>query len=132
MRLLSFGVFGVLFGILLSRIGFADFGEMHRMHLLADRRMLFVFGGAVALSAAAFAILRPKGFVRRVHRGTILGSVLFGAGWALTGACPATALIQIGAGHVSGVLTSIGIVLGIVIQRRVQSKLRWNSGSCDS
>lgn len=132
MRHLLLGLFGTAFGVLLSRLGFVDFSAVHRMHMLAELRMLFAFLGAVALSAGAFAFLRPKGFARRVHRGTILGSMLFGAGWALTGACPAVAIIQIGAGHLGGVLTSIGIVLGIVIQRRVQAKLRWDSGSCDT
>ena len=42
----------------------------------------------------------------------ILGGVVFGAGWALTGTCPGTGLAQIGEGQTLAVFTVAGMVLG--------------------
>ncbi|HVE87907.1 MAG TPA: hypothetical protein VND93_33845, partial [Myxococcales bacterium] len=82
--------FGLFLGFSLSHIGFGEYGEVHRMFLFADLRLLLTFGGAVALCAAGFAALsRRWWFVqRRAQVGSVTGGVVFGLGWALSGACP--------------------------------------------
>lgn len=42
----------------------------------------------------------------------ILGALVFGVGWALSGACPGTALVQIGEGKFMAIATVLGILLG--------------------
>ena len=39
--------FGLVLGYCLERIGFANFGEVHRLFVFADFRLLFTFMGAV-------------------------------------------------------------------------------------
>jgi hypothetical protein len=75
-------------------------------------------GGCATGSAVGVAAL-----LRRAHagvdlplkpmtRGVIAGSLVFGAGWALAGACPGTALAQIGERRLSGLVVFAGIGLG--------------------
>lgn len=134
MKHVRMAIFGVLFGFFVGRIGFGDYGATHRMHTFVELRMFLAFAGGVALSALGlYVLVRPRGaFPRKIHKGTIPGSVLFGVGWALTGACPAIALIQLGQGQLAGVFTGVGIGAGVWLQRKVQAKLRWDSASCDT
>ncbi len=46
------------------------------------------------------------------------GAFLFGIGWALAGACPATAMAQIGEGKVSALFILLGIVTGIWLYQK--------------
>lgn len=117
--------FGLLLGFSLSHIGFGDFGEVHRMFTFADLRLVLTFGGAVALCAAGFALVsRRWQFIRRrVQTGSVVGGVLFGLGWALSGACPGIVLVQLGEGRLYALLTLGGIFAGTwlfgVTQRRL-------------
>lgn len=136
MRHLAIAVIGVFFGFALSRIGFGDWGEVHRMFTLEDPRLTLTFFSAVAILAPLFWLLRsryPGLPIRRVHKGVVPGAILFGIGWAITGACPSIAMVQLGEGRLTALLTLAGIVIGIashrVLQRRV---LRWEADSCES
>ena len=52
--------------------------------------------------------LTPKTF----NRGQIYGGVLFGLGWAITGACPGPLFAQIGSGYLAVVVTLLSAILG--------------------
>ena len=43
----------------------------------------------------------------------LIGAFIFGAGWALAGACPGTVLTQLGEGKVSAIFTVVGIFLWV-------------------
>lgn len=117
--LLTNAIAGGALGFALTRIGFADFAEVHAMFLLADLRLILTFGGAVALAYVGFRLAaeRPNGYLtpKPLHGGVVPGSVLFGIGWAITGACPGIVLVQLGAGQVVALLTLGGMVLGAYV-----------------
>ena len=73
------GLFGLLLGFSLSRMGFADFGEVHRMFVFADLRLLFTFMGGVALTGAGFALLKRGRYLmgRPIHKGSVAGGRVF-------------------------------------------------------
>jgi uncharacterized membrane protein YedE/YeeE len=126
---------GLLLGFALSRIGFASWDEVHRMFTLADPRLLLTFGGAVVAMGLACAVLTRRLHLRLparpIHKGTIAGGVIFGVGWALSGACPAVALVQLGEGQLGSVATLLGIVFGNWVYPRVHARwLRWPAQSC--
>lgn len=114
-------VLGGLLGFSLSRIGFTDYTELHRMLTFVDLRMMFVFAGAVGVAGALLFALRkvrplpPRPFEKRV----VVGGVLFGVGWAIAGACPGAAFAQLGEGKVWAFATLFGIALGTSIADRV-------------
>jgi uncharacterized protein len=132
---LRLGVLGLAMGFVLSRVGFSDFGEVHRMFIFADLRLLFTFAGAVAIIAVGYAVLRARrdALAVPVHRAQVVGGMLFGAGWAITGACPSIALVQLGEGKLAAGATALGIVAGVALHRAVNARyLRWHLEACGS
>jgi hypothetical protein len=101
---------GVAFGFCLSRIGFTSWDEVHAMFTFSDLRLVIAFGTAVALLSVGWVVVRrlrpsdPAFSPRPIHKGTLVGGVLFGAGWALTGACPSIALVQLGEGKLGALV----------------------------
>jgi uncharacterized membrane protein YedE/YeeE len=129
---LKLALLGLGFGFGLSAAGFGDPGELRRMFLLEDPRLLLTFGLAVVVTGAGLQILargRTLGTVK-LHAWTVPGGVLFGIGWALCGACPATALGQVGEGRWAALATVCGILAGALLGRRLQGWLRIDGGSC--
>jgi hypothetical protein len=128
---------GLFFGFVLSRIGFSSWTEVHQMFLFADLRMFLAFCLAVLLLTGAGFVLK-RFFPGRVtlssrpfHRGTLLGGALFGVGWALSGACPSIALVQLGEGQLAALFTLVGIVVGNVLYAVVRARyLHWDTASC--
>lgn len=123
---------GLALGFVVGNIGFGDFGELHRMFTFADPRMLLSFAGAVVLIMLVFAVLRVRRVPPRLHAGVVPGAVLFGAGWAISGGCPAIPLVQLGSGYLPAVFTILGIVVGMWLGRHATSRLPAGTGSCDS
>jgi uncharacterized membrane protein YedE/YeeE len=132
---LIYGGFGIAMGVILSSIGFADYDEVYKMFTFSDTRMFFAFASAVMLSSAVFAVLH---FSKRLpfeqkpfHPGTIPGSVMFGFGWALCGACPSVVFIQLGQGKLVAVATLLGIYAGVLAYRSFHAQnFQWDTGSC--
>lgn len=133
---LQFLGFGLVFGFLLSRVGATDFDAIAKMFLLTDLHLMGVIGVAVIVAGIGGRSLRarseaghsmPMFSAKPVKPGLVLGSVLFGLGWATTGTCPGTGLAQIGEGKwlalftVTGVFAGTGLyhVLGASIERRL-------------
>ena len=130
------GGFGVVHGYVLSRLGVSDYDQVHQMVLLADPRLWLVFMTTVALAAIGFRAIdrgRRLGLpAGNIHKGTIAGGALFGAGWSLTGACPGVVLAQLGEGRIAALYTIGGVLLGTWLYGKVHARwFRWDPGSCD-
>ena len=59
-----------------------------------------------------------------LNKYTIIGGILFGIGWAVSGACPGTVLAQIGEGKVLGLVTFFGMLVGTYIYVRIAEKIQ--------
>ena len=127
---------GVVFGVVLSWSGMTS-PEVIREGLLFEDAYLFLFfGGAVTTAFAGLLILRrraPRALLtgERVEwetvspeRRHVAGSVLFGIGWGVSGACPGPIATQLGQGIAWGIPTTVGLVLGILLFRRLQVRAR--------
>ena len=105
---------GLGLGLSLGFIGFGDYGELLRMFTLEDLRLYLTFGGAVAVTALGLQLFVKHPLPSRpMHRAVPIGAALFGIGWALSGACPGIALVQIGEGTMVGLVTLAGMLVGI-------------------
>ena len=132
---LIYGFLGASMGYILSAIGFADYDEVFKMFTFQDTRMFFAFASAVMISALVFSALH---FSKRLdyerkpfHPGTIPGSIIFGYGWALCGACPGVVFIQLGQGKMAALATLIGIYAGVRAYRVFHARnFQWDTGSC--
>jgi uncharacterized membrane protein YedE/YeeE len=130
---------GALFGMVLTGTGAADFDAMVRMFMF-DEAHLFLLAAMTTLAGAvgiALLLRSPLGegvraLPRRVHRGSVLGGVIFGVGWGLSGSCPGTALAQIGSGHTVALVTAAGILLGnVLFERVVAGRLGLSRDACN-
>ena len=122
---------GLAMGYALSRSGFSEFSELHRMFTLRDARLILVFATAVILIGVAFRLGCDRAAPRSLHPGVIPGSVLFGAGWALCGACPAIALVQLGEGRWPALCTVAGLLVGTWLYAPIHRRwFRWDLGAC--
>ena len=132
-RLIGIAAFGILLGFTLSRVGFTDFDTVHAMFTVQDLRLYFVFAGGLGLTAIGFKLVGASRVLndRFIHRGTIIGSLFFGAGWAITGACPGVIFAQLGEGQLPALASLGGIVLGSLVYRWLQPRyFRWDQDGC--
>jgi len=128
-----YGVFGILMGGTLSLVGFTDFSEVHGMFTFSDFRLLFLFAATVALTMAGFGLLARNANIpkKSFNKGTVPGSILFGAGWAITGSCPSIALVQLGEGKFIAVVTLLGIMFGVWGYRKLAAGgMQLDTGVC--
>jgi uncharacterized protein len=127
-------VIGIVFGIVLSWSGMTS-PEVIRQGLLFESSYLFLFfGAAVSTSFVGLWILRrraPRALLTgervgwepvKPERRHVAGSLLFGIGWGIAGACPGPIATQLGQGIAWGVPTTVGLVLGILLFRRLQAR----------
>jgi uncharacterized membrane protein YedE/YeeE len=117
-------VIGMYLGVLFIKSEVASWQRIHNMFLFKEAYMYLIISLAICVAMLSmlwikrFAIhsfdgkpikYEPKPF----HTGVIVGGMLFGAGWAITGACPGPIYAQIGAGEWLACFTLLGAMLGM-------------------
>jgi uncharacterized membrane protein YedE/YeeE len=134
-RLVSLG-FGVAFGFLLSWAQLTSPDVIREALLLEDSYMYLLMASAVAVGFAGTRLLRRFGAhalvtgervswsVQRPERRHVVGSVIFGFGWALSDACPGPIAAQLGQGFGWSLFTAAGVVAGVLIFLRRQEPAR--------
>jgi len=128
------GVVGAVFGVALSWTGMSS-PEVIRQALLLENSYLFLmFGSAVVTAFVGLRLLRAlrarapltgeqvSWTNSRPERRNVAGGLMFGTGWALSGACPGPVATQLGQGVTWSLFTIAGIVTGIVLYKRRQAR----------
>ena len=115
---------GTYFGIILTKSEVVRWQRVHDMFLFREPHMYLIIGTAIAVAMVSMLLIkkwrvndwegkpityRPKPF----QLGVVIGGALFGAGWAITGACPGPIYAQVGAGEWRALITLIGALLGM-------------------
>ncbi|MEN8182953.1 MAG: DUF6691 family protein [Myxococcota bacterium] len=138
MNALLYASFGTAFGWVLSRSGAADYDYIQGMFLFTSFQLYGIIGTAVLVTAPGLWLLKRRGKTafgatlavkpKPRHPGNVLGGVLFGVGWSITGMCPGPILVNIGEGKVYalGALagTLVGAALFGVLYERFPARLR--------
>ena len=125
---------GVYFGIVLTKSEVVRWQRVHDMFLFNEAHMYLIIGTGVAVAMIAMLIIKsahaktiegepivykPKPF----HTGVIIGGTMFGAGWAITGACPGPIYAQIGGGAWMALFTLAGAMIGMFAYAYLKPKL---------
>ena len=127
LRLISALVSGSLFGAGLVVSGMTDTRKVQGFLDIFgawDPTLIFVLGCAVLPMVVVWALVgrqktsalgapMPSTIDQRVDTKLILGSALFGIGWALIGLCPGPALASIGYGGWQGAVFLIAMITGM-------------------
>lgn len=125
---------GILFGVVLVKSEVVSWFRIQEMFRFQSFHMYGVIGSAVAVALVSVIVIRkfnintvhgePITFPRRVfHKGNVYGGLLFGFGWALTGACPGPLFAQIGTGVTVTVVTLLSAVAGTWVYGRFRHRL---------
>lgn len=120
-----FLVLGTAFGFVLSRSGAADYDFIQRMFLFQSFQLYGIIGSAVALTAPGLWLLKRHGRtiagrpiaieLKPFTRGTVIGGVLFGVGWSITGMCPGPIFVNIGEGKLYALAALAGALTGAAL-----------------
>jgi uncharacterized membrane protein YedE/YeeE len=117
---------GLVFGLGLIVAGMANPAKVLGFLDLAgawDPSLALVMGGAVAVGAGAFALMRRRTrtllgspvllpTASRIDRRVLIGSLAFGVGWGLAGICPGPALVLAGTGSAKGWVFLLALLAG--------------------
>ena len=131
---LKYLVIGVLFGIIFVKAEIISWFRIQEMFRLQSFHMYGVIGSAVMVGMLSVWIIRrfdlktiqgetvviPK---KEFNKGNIYGGLLFGLGWAITGACPGPLFAQIGYGATAIIVTLLSAVAGTWVYGYFRDKL---------
>jgi uncharacterized membrane protein YedE/YeeE len=125
---------GVYLGILFTKSEVAHWQRIHDMFLFREARMYLIIATAIVVAMISmllikrFAIKSIQGApikyeAKPYHTGVIIGGMLFGAGWAIAGACPGPIYAQIGGGQLMALFTLAGAILGMFTYAALKPRL---------
>jgi len=123
---------GILFGFGLSYSGMTKQEIVLSFLQLKDLGLIFVMGGAAAVTFLAVNVIpkylkKPpfgvefKPRFRILSRNVIIGAVIFGVGWGISGQCPGSAIASIGTGNLPVLIGLVFMFIGAYIRGLLDS-----------
>ncbi len=133
-RNIKYLIIGVLFGIILVKSEVISWFRIQEMFRLQAFHMYGIIGSAIAVGMISIFLIKrlrlktvggeavtvPK---KEFHWGTIYGGLIFGLGWAITGACPGPLFAQIGSGFLVVTVTLFSAIAGTWFYGLLREKL---------
>jgi uncharacterized membrane protein YedE/YeeE len=122
-------VLGVVTGFVFAWARLTDPDTFHRMLALRSPTVYLLMASAVATAFIGARLVRGRRALLtgqpiawsspRPSRAHVLGSVLFGVGWAVSAACPGPTAAQLGSGRELAIAVAAGIIAGVWLQPRI-------------
>lgn len=123
MKNIKYLLIGTFFGFVLTKGEAISWYRIQEMFRFESFHMFGIFMTAVPVGAISLLIIRKfkiksadgsaiKMPHKSYHHGIVIGSLLFGFGWALTGACPGPIYAQLGSGVLVTVATLLAALAG--------------------
>jgi len=134
MKNIKFLIFGIVFGIILTKAEIISWFRIQEMFRFQSFHMYGIIGSAVVVGAISILLLKMLNLrssdgepiifpIKPYNKGTFIGGSLFGLGWALTGACPGPIFALIGSGYSVFIVTLLFASLGAWTYGLLQEKL---------
>ena len=131
---LKYAVVGIVFGIVFVKAEIISWFRIQEMFRLQSFHMFGVIGTAVAVGAISVFLIKKLDIKtisgekvviadKTFSKGQIYGGLMFGFGWALTGACPGPLFANIGAGFYVITVVLASAVAGTWVYGYFSSKL---------
>lgn len=125
---------GIYFGIVLVKSEVISWFRIQEMFRLQSFHMFGVLGTAVATGILSVWLIRKFRVktitgapimlpVKKFSKGQIYGGLIFGFGWAITGACPGPLFAQIGSGFTVVIVTLLSAIAGTWLYGRFRERL---------
>lgn len=136
MQHLKHVIFGVIFGFILIRAEVISWFRIQEMFRFQDFHMYGIIGSAIMVGMISIMIIK-KFKLKDIHGRPIviepkdpnqmyrysIGGLLFGFGWALTGACPGPIFALIGSGISVFIVVLLSAIAGTLTYGLVQNRL---------
>ncbi|MBL7739653.1 MAG: YeeE/YedE family protein [Chitinophagaceae bacterium] len=130
----KYAIAGIVFGILLTKSEVISWFRIQEMFRLQSFHMYGVIGSAIVTGMISVWLIKkyrirsiynePIVFVnKKMNKGNIYGGLLFGFGWALTGACPGPLFAQIGTGATVIIISLLSAIAGTWVYGYFREKL---------
>jgi uncharacterized protein len=114
---------GIIFGIILVKSEVISWFRIQEMFRLESFHMYGVIGSAIATGIISILIIkkfkiktiygeRINLYPKKFNKGQVYGGLIFGFGWALTGACPGPLFALIGTGALVIIVTLLSAIAG--------------------
>ncbi len=131
---LKYALSGILFGIIFIKAEIISWFRIQEMFRFQSFHMYGVIGSAVVVGVISVWLIKkfniktiygetvtfhPKEF----NKGNIYGGLLFGFGWAMTGACPGPLYAQIGSGALVIIVTLLSAIAGTFVYGLLRDRL---------
>jgi uncharacterized membrane protein YedE/YeeE len=134
MKYIKFFLIGIYFGIVLTKAEVISWYRIHEMFHFQSIHMFGIIGLAVLTGATSVALIKKFNLkalggedIRLVkkdyHKGLLPGGIMFGLGWALTGACPGPLFALVGNGSTVMLVAIASAVLGTFVYGVIKPKL---------
>ncbi len=130
----KYTIVGVIFGIVFVKAEIISWFRIQEMFQLTSFFMYGVIGTAVAVGALSVFIvkkLKLKSIYgeditfedKEYNKGQIIGAMIFGIGWAITGACPGPLFAQLGSGYSVIIITILSAIAGTWVYGKYRDRL---------
>ena len=135
MKLLKFLFIGILFGIVMTKSEVISWYRIQEMFRFQAFHMYGVIGSALAVGVVMTQWLKRKsvksmdGQPLQIFDKTfsvpryLFGGIIFGLGWALSGACPGPMYTLIGNGYTTVIVLIISAVVGTLVYGMLKERL---------
>ena len=127
-------IVGVMFGIVFVKAEIISWFRIQEMFRLQSFHMYGVIGSAVVVGMISVFLIKKFNIKtiagetvdfhsKKFQKGQVYGGLLFGLGWAITGACPGPLFAQIGSGYMVVIVTLLSAVAGTWTYGLLKDKL---------
>jgi hypothetical protein len=134
MHNLKYTVVGTLFGIIFIKAEIVSWFRIQEMFRFQSFHMFGVIGSAIIVGMISVLLIKkfnPKTIngeeinfpVKKFTLGNIFGGLIFGFGWAMTGACPGPLYAQLGTGASVISITILSAIAGTYTYGRFKDRL---------
>jgi uncharacterized membrane protein YedE/YeeE len=131
---LKYTLVGMLFGIVFIKAEIISWFRIQEMFRFQSFHMFGVIGSAVMVGMLSVYIIKKFNIktiygepilfhTKEFNKGNIYGGLLFGFGWALTGACPGPLYAQIGSGAWVIIVTLLSAIAGTFVYGKIRKSL---------
>jgi uncharacterized membrane protein YedE/YeeE len=135
MKFIKFLLLGIVFGIVMAKSEAISWFRIQEMFRFQAFHMYGIIGTAVLLGVIGVALIK-KFNIRDFHGNPIVfypkeksiirylaGGIVFGLGWALSGACPGPMVVNIGYGFLSMGIVFLFAIVGTYLYGVFKDKL---------
>ena len=134
MKNIKYLVVGIFFGIVFVKAEIISWFRIQEMFQLTSFHMYGVIGTALVVGMISIFLIKKfniKTFSgeaitfedKKFNKGQIIGGLIFGVGWAITGACPGPLFAQIGSGFGVVTITLLSAIAGTWVYGKVSHKI---------